>query len=366
MSNEQQPPPLRLRPRNRDAAAAPAIPVTPIPAPMDQVSEISATHEVALVANAAPGRFRLKPKSPLGENELTSGPEGVYSSPLPAAGDSTANAPRLKLKLAPSAANDTTVASLSEPYVAAEVFVSPASVPAITDEATIVEVPAPQAMSALIIPRVAMPEVSVAEPLTEAVAAPTPVAPTAAGVKAIKPKPVAGKRTRLILVLLLLVLVCGGAGTYYFLMQEEPPPPEPLVRRPVAPLVTKADTTVPVTAPVSAPPVAPVPTPKSLGLEPLPDALGSLSTGVAVVAKPVKAPVAPVMTSAFRLWLESVRINGVTLKAGALPRVIINGRLVRPGDTIDATEGIVFESVDTENKCILFRNRAGFVASKPY
>jgi hypothetical protein len=46
--------------------------------------------------------------------------------------------------------------------------------------------------------------------------------------------------------------------------------------------------------------------------------------------------------------------------------VIINGRLVRPGDTIDSTEGIVFESVDTEKKCVMFKNRAGFVAAKPY
>jgi hypothetical protein len=333
---------------------------------MDKVSANSGTHEVASVANAAPGRFRLKPKLSLGENEPTSGPEGVDSTLVPAAGDSTANAPRLKLKLATSGANDPTVVSTSEPNVAPESFVSLASLPAITDETTIGAVPAPEDTSALSIPRVTMSGVPTAEPLIEAVAAPTPVAPTTAGVKAIKPKPVKGTRTRLIGVLLLLVLVGGGAVTYYFVMQEEAPPPVPIVRRAVVPQVTKTDSPAPVSAPVPASPVAQMPPPEALRIEPLPDVLGSLPTGVAVVAKSGKAPVAPVMTSAFRLWLEIVRINGVTLKAGASPRVIINGRLVRPGDTIDTTEGVVFESVDTENKCILFRNRAGFVASKPY
>jgi hypothetical protein len=112
--------------------------------------------------------------------------------------------------------------------------------------------------------------------------------------------------------------------------------------------------------------VAPVLTPELAGLDPLPPAPGSPKPDAAVVAKPTKAPVVPVMTPAFRLWLEGVRINGVTASAGSVPRVIINGRLVRPGDTIDSTEGIVFESVDTEKKCVMFKNRAGFVAAKPY
>ncbi|MCS6278476.1 MAG: hypothetical protein H2171_14275 [Opitutus sp.] len=222
----------------------------------------------------------------------------------------------------------------------------------------------------VIIPSLTAPADSAVEPIAEASAAsvsspvaratppPLPTSPPLV-VKPVKPKAATRSPRALILGGLVLLLVSGGAGAYFYLMQEEPPPPPPLVRRaPVAP--------VPKPAPATPAVVAPVPTPDLAGLDPLPPAPGSPKPEAAVAAKPTKAPVVPVMTPAFRLWLEGVRINGVTASAGSVPRVIINGRLVRPGDTIDSTEGIVFESVDTEKKCVMFKNRAGFVAAKPY
>lgn len=68
--------------------------------------------------------------------------------------------------------------------------------------------------------------------------------------------------------------------------------------------------------------------------------------------------------AAFRVWIDGVRISGVVL--GESPRAIINGRLVRPGDVVDASEGIVFDGVDVERKQVVFRNRTGLFASKPY
>lgn len=186
-----------------------------------------------------------------------------------------------------------------------------------------------------------------------------PVAPPPVSAKPVKPKAATSATRRLLLGVGLLLLGGGGAGTYFYLMMEEPPPPPPLVRRAVVPLVPKPAPAAPAEAPI-------VPASESVGRDLLPPLPGTQKAEAAVAAKPTKASAVPVMTMAFRLWLEDVRINGVTASAGSVPRVIINGRLVRPGDTIDSAEGIVFESVDTEKKCVMFRNRSGFVAGKPY
>jgi hypothetical protein len=51
----------------------------------------------------------------------------------------------------------------------------------------------------------------------------------------------------------------------------------------------------------------------------------------------------------------------------SLPRrFIINGRLVRLGDTVDASEGISFHALDVERRMLMFRNHAGMVAGKGY
>jgi hypothetical protein len=68
--------------------------------------------------------------------------------------------------------------------------------------------------------------------------------------------------------------------------------------------------------------------------------------------------------TALRAWVDDVRITGVL--SGSSPRAIINGRLVRPGDVVDASAGIVFDGVDLERKLVVFRNRVGMFASKSY
>jgi hypothetical protein len=269
--------------------------------------------------------------------------------------------PRLKLKVATAISSDPVVESMPDAINAQPSFVVPPAGPEITDGREIGGLPPAQDQSAMLQVPLETPLMdSVEAPIAAPVSSPTaPVARPPLVVKPAKPKAAASSPRALILGGLVLLLLGGGAGAYFYLMQEEPPPPPPLVRRaPVTP--------VPKPAP-AAPAVAPsVPTPELAGLDPLPPAPGIQKPEAAAPAKPTKAPVVPVMTPAFRLWLDGVRINGVTASAGSVPRVIINGRLVRPGDTIDSTEGIVFESLDTEKKCVMFKNRAGFVAAKPY
>ena len=67
---------------------------------------------------------------------------------------------------------------------------------------------------------------------------------------------------------------------------------------------------------------------------------------------------------AFRAWLAEVRIVGVV--AGDSPRAIVNGRLVRPGDVVDASQGIIFDGLDLERKEVVFRTNGGLFAGKAY
>ncbi len=324
----------------------------------------------ASVAAPAPGRFRLKPKITLGDDEPEVILDSPDSGPVPLAADESVIIPRLKLKVVPPITSYPAGESTPDTNHAPSSFVVTTDAPMISDGRETGGLPSAENPSAMLTVPGEMPLVDcVSTPIAET--ASTPIAratppplptPPPLVVKSVKPKATTSSFRLLILGCLVLLLVGGGAGTYFFLMQDEPPPPPPLVRRaPVTPVPKPAPA-----APAVVPPVPSLPTPELAGLDPLPPAPGSPKPEAAVVAKPTKAPVVPVMTPAFRLWLEGVRINGVTASAGSVPRVIINGRLVRPGDTIDSTEGIVFESVDTEKKCVMFKNRAGFVAAKPY
>jgi hypothetical protein len=319
---------------------------------------------VASVPDPAPGRFRLKPKIiPVAEDPSPSSGEPT-STPAQSADQDVSNGPRLKLKVGTSTTADPGVESIAAASIAPPACVAPTVAAVISDDRQIGGDPATDDPSAgLIIPSLTSPADPAVEPVVKSGPPPlppaTPVAPPPAVVKPVKSKAATSASRRLLLGVFVLLLLGGGAGSYFYLMMEEPPPPPPLVRRAVVPQVPKPAPAAPAEAPI-------VPALESAGLDPLPPAPGTQKTEAAVAAKPTKAPPVPVMTPAFRLWLDGVRINGVTASPGSVPRVIINGRLVRPGDTIDSVEGIVFESVDTEKKCVMFKNRAGFVAAKPY
>lgn len=73
---------------------------------------------------------------------------------------------------------------------------------------------------------------------------------------------------------------------------------------------------------------------------------------------------APQASAAFKRFVADARIAGVF--QGSIPRAHINGRVVRVGEIIDKTLGIIFVGIDAEKKIILFKDTSGATASRRY
>ncbi len=67
---------------------------------------------------------------------------------------------------------------------------------------------------------------------------------------------------------------------------------------------------------------------------------------------------------AFRSFVANAKISGVF--QGSPSRAFINGRLARAGETVDANLGVMFDSVDTERRQLVFRDKAGAIVSRKY
>lgn len=366
MSDEQPPPQLRLRPRKRDDETAPAggapVPTDSVPSPTIQPPPSPDPADLQVPAPTAPAvdpamtRFRLKPKLAAEPAEVKA--EAVLPPslpPLPPAAPATeANAmaeiPRLKLRsLSPSAA------AVEPPPLA--------SLPPMMPGAAVLPIPQPPAIPVLPppVPPVADPAlIGGLPPIPAKPAFPPPVPPMPPpklpAAKTAPPIPVpspykkkSAKRlnARFVWVALAGLLVLGGAGAYFFLMGGDE-------TASTAPLVAETPP-----APVAAP--APVPT--ELQIAPLPPQPSALQAANAarLASQP---PVDPVVSPAFRSWVDDARISGVV--AGSSPRAIINGRLARPGDMVDAAEGIVFDGLNAEKKTLVFRSRVSAFLEKPY
>lgn len=150
------------------------------------------------------------------------------------------------------------------------------------------------------------------------------------------------------------VLLAAGGGYYFFIAQEPPPPPVVVKPKVVPPPVA--------TQPSEARAEPPAPRPSTLPPLPPPPSFSNASQTAAQAAQPTGPTAA--QAAAFRAWLDEARISGVV--SGTSPRAIINNRLVRPGDVVDASAGITFDSVDVEKKEVIFRSRHGSVGGKSY
>jgi hypothetical protein len=143
-----------------------------------------------------------------------------------------------------------------------------------------------------------------------------------------------------------VALTLAGGAAYFFLMKDES--------------VVETTALKPTTPPVV--PVVSIPKPPVVdigSLPPPPAPLQPLKTGPTSTTPP-----APVATPSFRAWVSDVRVSGV--RSGSSTMAIINGRAARPGDMVDAAEGIVLEAVDGEEKLLSFRGRNGAILTKPY
>lgn len=158
------------------------------------------------------------------------------------------------------------------------------------------------------------------------------------------------------------MVLAGGYFAYSAIFGDSSPPqvavaiPErkPAVSAGILPPSTQQTQVVKPVAPAA--PKPPVPAPV---VDPVPVAVVK-----PVVPAPPPVPVVVAPGIDFLTWVDTVKISGVV--NGATPRAIINGLLVRPGDTIDSARGIVIDHLDAERKQVYFRDRSGAVTSKSY
>lgn len=109
----------------------------------------------------------------------------------------------------------------------------------------------------------------------------------------------------------------------------------------------------PAAAPAGAPPPAARPAP----------------TGQSTITKSVSAttPLEEAAAEAspeFRSFVANAKVSGVF--QGAPARAFINGRMVRTGETVDVTLGIIFEGVDSAKRHLVFKDKSGAVVARRY
>ncbi len=243
-----------------------------------------------------------------------------------------------------------------------------------------------------------------------------------------KKRPALKKNVMLAGVAALLVLGVGGYFAWTTLISPPPPPPPPVVVKPkpvvVAPVADAATPTAPVTssaATKAAAPLTPSDTMNALAQAPV-NAINKAQDAVAVRAasgqsrvdalagqegperpavdrstagnagavsnakgavmanKPAataSATLAPGVSAtssevaavaeaspAFRTFVANVKITGVI--QGTPAKIILNSRLARAGDVVDSALGVVFASIDSEKKQLVFKDKSGAVVTRKY
>jgi hypothetical protein len=87
-----------------------------------------------------------------------------------------------------------------------------------------------------------------------------------------------------------------------------------------------------------------------------------LTTDVKVNSTRLNAAVAA--SPAFRAFVANASIGGVF--QGTPSRALINGQIVREGQMVDDTLGVIFERIDAAKKAIFFKDSSGAEVSKNY
>jgi hypothetical protein len=172
-------------------------------------------------------------------------------------------------------------------------------------------------------------------------------------------------RVAVLLTLLTLVLCLAGAGYFVYwtyVASANPPAPEPS-----GVTVTPAPTPFPVSVePVSAPvpEASPVePAPKDTVVDPLASS-SRLEPEASRPETPAAPPPPPEPSAALVAWVSELRVSGVF--QGTPSRALINGRMMREGETVDETLGIVFDGVNPDDKVLIFRERSGATVGRRY
>ncbi|MEY4941790.1 MAG: hypothetical protein RIQ93_3525 [Verrucomicrobiota bacterium] len=89
----------------------------------------------------------------------------------------------------------------------------------------------------------------------------------------------------------------------------------------------------------------------------------SLSPGVSATADVEAAAEA---SPAFRSFVANAKVGGVAQVGARLATMIINGRLARAGEIVDAGLGITFMGIDAEKRYLIFKDKAGATVTRRY
>ena len=364
MSDEPQPPPLSLRPRQRPESETPPEPAA---------------------AGVEEGKLRLKPKL------FVESEPAAEVEPEPAA-EPIRLKPKLTLEPDPEPLAEEAPAE-PEPELAEEI----PPPPPMPEEGKIkLKIKLPSAVAQEAAAPIAEAEESPVLPPFPVVAPPPPEAeemeapPILAETSATRPPgPLAGvppsggcrpavfKRPRVpaallaaerrkrwwkygliaVLGIVLAVAVIGGA-----FLKFTPPTPTLVPSRPtyIAPLEPVVKT--PVLPPKVAPKAEPLPEDPVSGERVATTATVELAPGVTATTEMIRA--VPNASAGFRSFVAGVKISGVY--QGKPPRAFINGRLFRTGEMVDDIQEIYFDSIDAANRSLVFKDARGATVSRRY
>jgi hypothetical protein len=66
----------------------------------------------------------------------------------------------------------------------------------------------------------------------------------------------------------------------------------------------------------------------------------------------------------FRSFVANAKVSGIF--QGNPSRAVINGRLIRMGEVVDPTLGIIFEGIDSQGRHLVFKDRSGATVSRRF
>ena len=147
------------------------------------------------------------------------------------------------------------------------------------------------------------------------------------------------------------------------------PKPKPVV--PTPPPTPKPDPAATTVAAVPAPeapklapnpdhPETPPPAPKTEHLV----VTSSTDLAPGIKATTSEETEGPAASAPFLQWVDNAKIGGVF--QGKTPRAIINGKIARGGTVVDDDLGIIFSTVDVDERMVIFKDKSGATAKKHY
>ena len=422
MSEELPPPTLRLKPRSRPE-------IEPVSSSLDSPAGAAEPIVASTIDVEAP-KLRLRPKLGLDPAPEASLPAELAPSPAEAAVTAPVISlkPRLKLDslLAPTEASEVRPTPLSHalaPAISSEPVPSPVEPPkfklkqktADAAQAAVIESPAsaapppvpaasfPPPVPKPTAPTEPFPAAAPSAPAVEAAAAkrapflPPPVPkPSAKSGKSpqIKKGPTEKKPAGKLVMVLIAVVIIGGA---YFGYQKFSPTPLPPVAtapevstRPSTPSATlneistlparaidKAEAVIAtvqenerlpvdeVVAPEGTGPALPLrPKPAPSAAKPIAPTTATTQLAPGITAISVAQDVSGEASVAFRSWVAQARISGVF--QGTPARVLINGRTIGAGQTVDEVLAITFDGIDPVTKTLVFRDATGATVARKF